>query len=125
MIRTRRHITRDGEIYIPVSVTAGFFGQKAEWNSENGSVKIGDKLIYPDDGCEIKASRTMAKAEKAAELLGVKLLYSDENTAILGKKELSKSELDSVVSALSGCCLCYRATHRKTVTGRLKIPTAA
>ena len=63
---------KDGGIYIPVSVTAGFFGQKAEWNSENGSVKIGDKLIYPGDGCEIKASRTMAKAEKAADLLGVK-----------------------------------------------------
>lgn len=92
---------KDGGLYIPVSAAAGFFGQKAEWNSENGSVTIGGKLIYPGDGCEIKASRTMAKAEKAAELLGVKLLYSDENTAILGKKELSKSELDSVVSALS------------------------
>lgn len=92
---------KDGGIYIPIAPTAEFFGQKAVWNGESGSVKIGEKLIYPGDGCEIKSGRTMAKADKAAELLGVKLIYSDENTVILGNKELAKSELEEAVSSLS------------------------
>lgn len=90
----------NGRIFIPAAITAEFFGKTALWIKENGSVKIGETVIYPSETSKIVNGRTMIDAETIASVLGAEVVYKNDDTVILGTKAIAQNTLDTVIAAL-------------------------
>ncbi len=88
------------KIFIPAAQTAEFFGKKAVWIAEIGSVKIDEQIIHPSETSVIKDGRTMIESGAMAGYVGAEVVYKGSDTVILSKKKIAQSVIDKTVAAL-------------------------